>query len=270
MLLRYPGGKSKGAAREAVLSKLYSSLATHDYEEYREPFFGSGAIGFNLMKQGIVERAWLNDLDPGIGTLWDATINQSTRLEGLIRSFVPSTDAFFQFKRDLLDPCYRDDSVTYGFKKLALNRISFSGLGTMSGGPLGGHAGRGIGTRWSRDKLVADLRTIKGLIRNVRLHGGTCTREDFEALVNAPGRSLLYLDPPYYGKGSRLYQYGFADDHERLAACLRDCEHDWVLSYDDCPQIRELYHWAHIETVTVGYCVSGSSKKTELVITPGP
>jgi DNA adenine methylase len=183
---------------------------------------------------------------------------------------VPSTDAFYQLKKELLNPDHQDDPIVYGFKKLVLNRISYSGLGTMSHGPQGGHSGRDISARWLPQKLIQELRAIKRLVANVQLHAGTCTCQDFEQVLTAPGRSLVYLDPPYYMKGSQLYPYGFAQDHERLAACLRACEHDWVLSYDDCQPIRDLYDWAHIKVVPVAYSVNGPTRKTELVITPRP
>src|SRR6516162_3862922 len=138
MLLRYPGAKSRGRLKNAILDRLIGYLNSNRYQEYREPFFGSGAIGFALLEHG-VKQVWFNDRDPGISCLWNAVFNDSVRLEALISDFVPSVDAFHSYKNDLLSPSADEDPVLIGFKKLALNRISFSGLGVMAGGPLGGN-----------------------------------------------------------------------------------------------------------------------------------
>jgi DNA adenine methylase len=268
-MLRYAGSKKRGPIRRAVLDKLCAYRAFNTYQEYREPFCGSCAIGFALIADG-VKQVWFNDLDPGIAHLWDAVFNHSTQLESLITAFVPSTDAFFKLRKELRRSDHKGDSVAHGFKKLALNRISYSGLGTMAGGPQGGKAGLRIAERWLPAKLIKDMRAVKQFMAHVQLRGDTCTCHDFEEVIRAAGRSLIYLDPPYFANGSRLYQYGFTNDHERLAECLRHCEHDWVLTYDDCVAIRKLYDWANVVTITTSYSISKPTRKNELVITRNP
>ena len=93
----------------------------------------------------------------------------------------------------------------------------------------------------------------------VEVRGNCCTSLDFaDVIADTRYRSLLYLDPPYYVKGNDLYQHGFTvDDHRRLADALRETEHAWVLSYDDCPEIRRLYEWAYAESLDVNYSITG-------------
>lgn len=53
--------------------------------------------------------------------------------------------------------------------------------------------------------------------------------------------ALLYLDPPYYGT-EKYYQAQFAkDDHIRLCKVLENVEGKFILSYNDCEYIRNLY-----------------------------
>ena len=47
---------------------------------------------------------------------------------------------------------------------------------------------------------------------------------------------------------------------------LKSTPHKWLLSYDDCKEIRELYSWAKIEELDVKYSISGATKKGELLI----
>jgi DNA adenine methylase len=175
-------------------------------------------------------------------------------------------------------PTVPSEIVEVGFKQLALNRISFSGLGTMSGGPLGGREQKSkstIGSRWNPERLCGDLASIQarwtGEYLPLQIHASCCTNFDFAELIkDETCPALLYLDPPYFIEGNKLYQCGFSrDDHERLASLLRETPYAWVLSYDDCSEIRELYRWAGIERIDdVQYSITGSRKKSELLIHP--
>ena len=67
--------------------------------------------------------------------------------------------------------------------------------------------------------------------------------KDFEALLgqyDRPG-AFFYLDPPYY-MTEKMYKAAFTrDDHVRLRDKLAGLQGKWLLSYNDCPEIRELY-----------------------------
>ncbi len=62
---------------------------------------------------------------------------------------------------------------------------------------------------------------------------------------------FIFLDPPYlsaeasklYGKSGDLHT-GF--NHGLLAAELRNCSHDWLMTIDNSPGILDLYYWANI------------------------
>ena len=61
---------------------------------------------------------------------------------------------------------------------------------------------------------------------------------------------FIFLDPPYwtakklYGKDGKLHEF----DHERLASLLKRTEHRFLITYDNCPEIRKLYSWANQES----------------------
>jgi DNA adenine methylase len=281
-LLRYPGGKKK------LLSPILSRLIQHDDSgsEYREPFFGGGAVGFQyLMECPGSRKIWINDRDPGIASLWTAVLWYPGDLKERIQGFRPSPEAFDEMKKQLRAATSqvqrRSEVVDIGFKKLAIHRISYSGLGTMAGGPLGGRNPLSldkIRSRWNPDRLCAtvDILHERLAICNVR-HGG-CTCLDFEQVISDNScPSVIYLDPPYWEKGSQLYQCSFTHaDHGRLADLLKVTKHSWVLSYDDCPEIRELYSWANIQVLDVNYSITAvrdgntgkkcGTTKSELII----
>jgi len=258
MILRYPGGKKK------VAFQLAEVLVPCD--EFREPFFGSGAVTFALLQVcPQLRRVWINDKDEGIAALFTAIIRHPKELSDLIQAFTPSVGAYREFLAALLAPSSVAD-VRLGFQKLAIHQMSFSGLGTKAGSPIGGWNQEGqdkvydVGCRWNPTKLAHTVMTLHQLLKD-RVVEDRCTSYDACEVISAPGSGVvLYVDPPYVGAGAVLYQYGFVEsDHRRVATCLRASPHRWLLSYDDHPLVRELYAGETIETANWAYTIN--SKK---------
>lgn len=68
--------------------------------------------------------------------------------------------------------------------------------------------------------------------------------KDFEKLIQQYDRpnTIFYLDPPYYETEDYYEDVGFGKaDHERLCNALMQIKGKFLLSYNDCPQIRQLY-----------------------------
>lgn len=86
---------------------------------------------------------------------------------------------------------------------------------------------------------------------NERLSRVVIENKDFENLIDVYDRPdvLLYLDPPYYGT-EKYYQALFSkSDHERLARTLKNVKGKFLLSYNDCEFVREVYRDFHIEEI---------------------
>jgi DNA adenine methylase len=273
---RYPGGKSK--LNKLILPKLIDGLMkSSDGVEYREPFFGGGSVGLEILTQSQhntfinkFKSFWINDIDNGIVCLWDAVINDSDKLKDLIRSFKPTVDNFYYIKEKLLSCDDLLDKTLIGFYKLVIHQISYSGLGTKSGGPLGGKKQKskyGIDCRWSVDYLCKKIDFYNKFFSKVDIK---CTCLDFSDLfINNDTNYFTYLDPPYFIKGSELYQHSFSDkDHERLCSLLKESKNLWVLSYDCCDTIMGYYDgWAKIDTIcSVNYSINTARSKKELLI----
>ena len=67
--------------------------------------------------------------------------------------------------------------------------------------------------------------------------------QDFEVLIRHYDRegSFFYCDPPYF-TSEYVYDCGFGwDDHLRLHRALTGAKGKFLLSYNDCPEIRGLY-----------------------------
>jgi len=273
-LMRYPGGKSK--LTKLIIPKLHELLERDpSVVHYQEPFFGGGSVGLEFLTQTQrIEKAWLNDRDTSVASLWSSVIQYPEDLINYVQSFEPSVDKFYEYKAFLQErkvPGGDEHMVEIGFKNLAIHRLSYSGLGTMAGGPLGGKhqaSSQGVDSRWNPERLVKEIEQLHALLSAKSRY--CCSSFDFQRMIEYPwAKSLLYIDPPYYQMGNDLYHCGLtATDHQRLANSLRKTSHLWLLSYDDCPEIRDRYAWASIQEIEAPYSIAGATRKTELLICP--
>ena len=90
-----------------------------------------------------------------------------------------------------------------------------------------------------------DIRKLFGLIKELenRMANVVVENQDFETLIKHYDRpdSFFYADPPYFSSEG-MYEVGFGwDDHVRLRDTLKSIKGKFLLSYNDCPEIRELY-----------------------------
>jgi len=78
---------------------------------------------------------------------------------------------------------------------------------------------------------------------NWRLRNVFIENKDFEAILRHYDRdnSFFYCDPPYY-EAEGHYAVEFPkDDHIRLRDTLAELKGKWLVSYNDCEYIRDLY-----------------------------
>jgi DNA adenine methylase len=88
---------------------------------------------------------------------------------------------------------------------------------------------------------------------------------------NDRSQHFIYLDPPYYVKGSRLYlNYYEPKDHAALAQFLRRIKNvHWLVTYDNTPEIRKLYDWSTITDFQLQYSAASPKQGNEIMI-PSP
>lgn len=272
---RYPGGKNK--IINPILDKIENITSKLEKFQYREPFFGAGSVGVNVLKKlnTKIDNVWINDKDIGIACLWYSAIFNKELLKKKIKEYTPHVDDFFNFKNDLIQiteyPKTIEEVLEIGFKKLVIHQISYSGLGTKSGGPLGGKSQISkykIDCRWSSDYINKKIDKIYNQSFSKNKINVSCN--DFKSLIvekNINENVFIYLDPPYYEKGGELYQHSFGhEQHVALADCLKYTNHKWLLSYDCCDQIKKLYSWANIDIIEVPYTINTSRIKKEFLI----
>lgn len=276
-IIRYPGSKAKlaPAIRNYMPAWMMGSMFDPpDNAWFIEPFFGSGAAGLQLMNRVCrTIRVWINDIDYAMYAVWQSVMHETRRLVEYVRAFEPSKQAFYEMKS--ADGASTGCLARDAFRKIALHRMSVSGYGAMSGGPIGGKRQSGaytVGCRWtpaSIEQAIYNARRTLSRFPEVRI-----TNLHFrDVLAGAPASSLVYLDPPYFVKGGQLYAHNMSpDEHLELAGILRRTAADWRLSYDDCPEIRDMYSWAEFRELEIHYTNAVTNKRRpknrELLISP--
>ncbi len=265
--LRYPGGK---AGMSEFLADLLEVNGLRD-GVYAEPFAGGAGAALNLLFEEHVERIVLNDADEGLASLWSTMLHQQDALVELILETPVSIGVW---KRQRQVYLHRDQHTKFelAFACFFLNRCNRSGI-IVTGGPIGGYAQAGdwkLDSRYNKTGLVDRIRRIGDYRDRIEIHNmdavgflSTVIRDSDDV-----DSTLVYLDPPYYSKGSQLYlDYYEHQDHVNLADFLKQ-EHSfsWVLSYDDVPQIRELYGDMPLVPLDVLYCAHSRKNGRELLI----
>lgn len=93
-----------------------------------------------------------------------------------------------------------------------------------------------------------------------RLQSVVIENRDFEHLIKQYDRpeSFFYCDPPYYATEDYYEEVGFtAADHQRLANALFNIQGKFLLSYNDCREIRAIYDRS-------GITVEGTSRLSNI------
>ena len=98
--------------------------------------------------------------------------------------------------------------------------------------------------------IVSELPKYKERLKSVIIEN-----RDFEDLIKTYDRdsALFYVDPPYVAS-ERYYNRNYTkfnkDDHIRLNAVLKGIKGRFILSYNDCDFIRDLYKGYNIKCVS--------------------
>lgn len=265
--LRYPGGKSsfsKLLAGFIELNNLQDGI-------YVEPYAGGAGAGLNLLFSEYVNSIILNDADRTIYLFWKSVLHDTERFIKLISDTPISIDEW-QRQSQVFKSTQFHSELEVAFATFYLNRCNRSGI--LNAGPIGGHSQNG---RWRIDARF----NRKGLIRRIEkiaLFNSRITIYNLDAIefmeqhilpLSIPNnRLLVYFDPPYYSKSDQLYlNYYTAEDHVKLSEFINgQYGFKWIVSYDDVPQIRQLYSDKVINGISFYYSTHRSKVGREVVI----
>jgi len=238
--LRYPGGKAKLADFVAGLLERNELTGGH----YVEPYAGGASVALALVLRGLVSRAHINDIDPSVHAFWHSVLKEPEALCRLIADTDVTAEEWQRQKLTQREPI-EHSTLELGFSTFFLNRTNRSGI-IASAGMIGGASQAGawkLDARYNKSELITRIERIAGVAGRIQLHRSDAAKLLHRLIPKLPEKSFMYLDPPYYVKGtSRLYANGYEhDDHVKIADLVRTARTPWLVSYDDQAQIRTMY-----------------------------
>lgn len=248
--LRYPGGKSILAPWIAWTMR-YNKLSGGTYVE---PYAGGAGVALYLLLNLYVDKIVINDLDPLIYSFWKTVVDDSDALISMIED-TPVSLAVRDEQKKIVEN-FSDYSITeVGFAAFYLNRTNRSGI--LNGGPIGGLSQSGkykLDARFNKNTLIEKIKKIVLYARHIDVRNLDALELIDEYETESPSRALIYLDPPYFNKGSQLYRNFYTeDDHRKIADKMKSLKCPWITTYDNCDKIRELYSRVTQEEFSLTY-----------------
>lgn len=260
--LRYPGGKSK------LTPYVLETLKLNNLEggTYTEPFAGGAGIACYLLIHDHVEDIFINDLDESIYCFWHSVLNETEALCELVDT-TPVTIEQWHRQRNI----YRSNSssiLSRGFATLFLNRTNRSGI--IKGGVIGGLSQTGeykLDCRFNRERIHNQIISIASKRDRVRLTNLDAVEFIREILPSLDDRCLVNIDPPYFVKGKGLYTNFFEnEDHYRLYESVKNIRQPWIVTYDDTPEINDIYSEFKPRSFGLTYVAQNKRKGTEVIV----
>jgi len=244
--LRYPGGKYKYVS-------LFKEIIFKDKKinTFVEPFCGGAGLGLALLRDKIVSSLIINEYDRFIYLFWHSVLHNTSELISLIKKTRLTVEELKKWKKLYTDKTFlnscNDIEVAYGF--FIINRATRSGI--YGSGPIGGWEQTGnykIDARFNKESLINKIQTIASYRSSIILYN-----YDYKDLIKKlikdnqntifKRSTLFYFDPPYYKMGKHLYNKYFdnSQHHELKQLLSLFNEYKWILSYDDCPEVLQLF-----------------------------
>lgn len=247
-IIKWAGGKT------ALLDQY--RCYTPDFDRYYEPFFGGGALFWDLLPQ----RATISDANPHlIGALTQIKWRPDPLIVALERYKALHCESYYYSIRsiDPLTLCPVEAAARF----LYLNKTCFNGLyRENSKGQFNVPMGR------YKNPKICDPNAIYAASEALTRVGMFC--QDFAETVKTAGAGdLVFFDPPYHLGNSFNYKAGGFSPEDQirlrdLAIELRDRGVKVMLANSDCEHVRELYkEFKIVETRRPGNISSAPKKR---------
>lgn len=260
--LRYPGGKTWLIPHvEAWLSRH-----GHPHGQLLEPFCGGGIVSLSAVMEGWVRHCFMTEIDRDVAAFWHAVLRHGADLSRMVKQFRISRDAIEALSRGL-----PTDVLEWGFRTLVLNRTRRGGiLAPGAAFTKNGENGKGLASRWYPQTIADRIEAISAYADRIRFMEGN-GMDLLEAMLRAPDRSVaVFADPPYTAGGKRAGRRLYAHhslDHGRLFAMLDDSSVEFLMTYDEAPEIVDLIRKHGFHAVRVLMKNGHHNRIPELVIT---
>lgn len=287
-VLKWAGGKTQ--LLRQINQKYPEKLHTGEITTYIEPFFGGGAVFFDIYSRFPIKKAYLFDKNIELIILYkviqnevNSLINKLSILEKNYLSLTPDNrDIFYYQSRDIYNKfdkkidtnTYDKDWVERAAFTIFLNKTCFNGLYRVNSK---GHFNVPIGS-YKNPKILneGNLKAVNQAFQIAEIQ-----HKDFsEALKYADESTFIYYDPPYrpISKTASFNAYSSSDFDDNEQRRLRDvfvtASNKGVLqmlsnsdptNYVDDPFFDELYQEFNITRISASRMINSKGNSRGLI-----
>ena len=221
----------------------------------------------DLLFNGYVSDIHINDADLAIYHFWHVIITNTDDFLALLQQ-TPLTIEEWEKQRLILKHPENYSELEHGFATFYLNRTNRSGI--LKAGVIGGKTQNGaykLDARFNKERLSSLIQRIANYATNIHVYNLDALELLKKVDQILPQPSLIYLDPPYYIKGQGLYRNFYNhDDHVQICEALGKIETPWIVSYDNCDEIKSIYQNYRQDEYFLSYCAYNKTKGSEVMI----
>ena len=235
--LRYAGGKSRAI-------KIITPLIPKDTKRIISPFAGGCSLEIYWANNLPVDEVIAYDVFDILVNFWNVILTNPKGLADALEVHKTQKDYYYEQKQVLKDH--------FTGTKIIKDKVELASQyyynHQLSYGPMFlGWASSVYLNEKNYSKIIKNVREFKCPKLKVKL--GT-----FDKSIPKHNNDFLYLDPPYYTSeenGNKMFKAIYPNsnfpihhkgfDHENLRDLLFDHRGQYIMSYNDCPTIREWY-----------------------------
>lgn len=261
---RYPGGKTW------LVPRIRQWLASRNEKpaEFIEPFAGGGIVSLTVAAEQLATHVTMVELDAQVAAVWQTILTEDGGkwLANQILEF-DLTNLSPEALRKIVGRETTSISER-AFQTILKNRTYRGGILAAGSAPMkDGENGKGIASRWYPETLkkrILDIVAIRDTITFLASDGLEVIRQT----AHCPN-TVFYIDPPYTAAGKRagrrLYTHSQLD-HEELFHLSRSLAGDFLMTYDDTEEVRDLARQCNFDTERVAMKNTHHAEMNELLI----
>ena len=228
--------------------------------ELIEPFTGGGIVSLTAGFEDLAKSIVMVEKDEDVAAVWQTIFSREAKWLAMQIVTVEITPKNVQTLMSSHPKSIREKA----FITILKNRLQYGGILAHGAGLIkNGENGKGLRSRWypgTLKKRIEDIAFIRDKIKffqedGLKIIEENLNREDV----------VFFIDPPYTKAGKRLYKYCDID-HERLFDLAKNIKGDFLMTYDNAPEIEKLALQRGLEVDKVLMKTTHHVRKYELVI----
>jgi DNA adenine methylase len=265
-VLKWVGGKRQLLPILRLCINAYTEKANIEQFSYHEPFFGGGALFFDLISKQKIKKSYINDINRELIIFYE-TIKSDENSDKLLKKILLMEKQFSESKaRDtlftnwkerfnlLINKSSKDQNLSNSEKVeisallLSLNKTCFNGVYRKN---KKGQFNVPFGKKMTEVVNFLDVENYKNV--NSALQDSKLTNISFESAINfqkIKNNHLVFIDPPYIpisktAQFKGYYDDGFSmDQHYLLAQKINEIDSKgayFILTNSNTELVKDIY-----------------------------